>query len=180
VELLPGGFSSVEKFLKTVDRISELSGKGVCFLVIPLVAVILYEIFARYVFQSPTIWVHETAQMIYGAYVILLGAYVLRRNGHVNVEILYGRFTPRTRAAVDLFTWLLFFYFCGLLLWKGGEMAWESLLLGETESTTFAPPVYPIKMMIPLGAFLILLQGLAKFLRDLTFVITGKETVHEH
>ena len=69
----------MEKFLKTVDRISELSGKGVSFLVIPLVAVILYEIIARYVFQSPTIWVHETAQMIYGAYVILLGAYVLRR-----------------------------------------------------------------------------------------------------
>ena len=170
----------MEKFLKTVDRISELSGKGVSFLVIPLVAVILYEIVARYVFQNPTIWVHETAQMIYGAYVILLGAYVLRRNGHVNVEILYSRFTPRTRAVIDLFTWLLFFYFCGLLLWKGWEMAWESFLLGETEPTTFAPPVYPIKMMIPLGAFLILLQGLAKFLRDLTFVITGKETVHEH
>ena len=94
----------MEKFLKTVDRISELSGKGVSFLVIPLVVVILYEIFARYIFQSPTIWVHETAQMIYGAYVILLGAYVLRRNGHVNVEILYGRFAPRTRAAIDLFT----------------------------------------------------------------------------
>jgi TRAP-type mannitol/chloroaromatic compound transport system permease small subunit len=59
-------------------------------------------------------------------------------------------------------------------------MAWESLLLGETEPTSFAPPVYPIKMMIPLGAFLILLQGLAKFIRDLTLVITGKEAVHEH
>jgi len=170
----------VEKFLKTVDRISELSGKGVSFLVIPLVAVILYEIVARYIFGSPTIWVHETAQMIYGAYVILLGAYVLQRGGHVNVDILYGRFRPRVRAAIDLVTWLLFFYFCGLLLWKGGEMAWESLLLGETEPTSFAPPVYPIKMMIPLGAFLILLQGLAKFIRDLTLVFTGKEAVHEH
>jgi TRAP-type mannitol/chloroaromatic compound transport system permease small subunit len=170
----------VEKFLKTVDRISELSGKGVSFLVIPLVAVIMYELIARYVFQSPTIWVHETAQMIYGAYVILLGAYVLQRGGHVNVDILYGRFSRRTRAAIDLFTWLLFFYFCGLLLWMGGEMTWESFLVRETEPTSFAPPVYPIKAMIPIGAFLILLQGLAKFIRDLTLVITGKEVVHEH
>jgi TRAP-type mannitol/chloroaromatic compound transport system permease small subunit len=170
----------VEKFLKRIDRISELSGRIVSYLVLFLVAVILFEIVARYVFQSPTIWVHETAQMIYGAYVILLGAYVLQRGGHVNVEILYGRFKPRTRAAIDLFTWLLFFYFCGLLLWKGGEMAWESLLLGETEPTSFAPPVYPIKMTIPIGAFLILLQGLAKFIRNLNLVITGKEEAHEH
>lgn len=165
----------MKKFLKTIDQISEQSGKAVSFLILFLVVVILFEILARYLFNRPTIWAHETAQMIYGAYVILLGAYVLQRGGHVNVEILYGRFRPRTRAIIDLFTWLLFFYFCGLLLWKGGEMAWGSLLVRETEPTSFAPPVYPIKMMIPLGALLILLQGLGKFIRNLTLAITGKE-----
>jgi TRAP-type mannitol/chloroaromatic compound transport system permease small subunit len=93
----------------------------------------------------------------------------------VNVDILYHRFTPRTRAVIDLFTWLLFFYFCGLLLVKGWEMAWDSFQVRETEPTSFAPPVYPIKMTIPLGALLILLQGLAKFIRDLNLAITGKE-----
>jgi TRAP-type mannitol/chloroaromatic compound transport system permease small subunit len=165
----------MKRFLKTIDRISEQSGKAVSFLIIFLVVVVLFEIFVRYLFNSPTIWAHEIAQMIYGAYVILLGAYVLQRGGHVNVEILYGRFRPRTKAVIDLFTWLLFFYFCGLLLWKGGDMAWDSFLVRETEPTSFAPPVYPIKMMIPLGALLILLQGLAKFIRDLTLAITGKE-----
>ena len=66
-------------FLKTIDQISEQSGKAVSFLVIFLTGVILYEIFARYLFKSPTIWAHEVAQMIYGAYVILLGAYALRK-----------------------------------------------------------------------------------------------------
>jgi TRAP-type mannitol/chloroaromatic compound transport system permease small subunit len=164
----------MKRFLKTIDRISEQSGKAVSFLIVLLVFVILYEIFARYLFNSPAIWAHEIAQMIYGAYVILLGAYVLQRKGHVNVDILYNRFRPRTRAIIDLFTWLLFFYFCGLLLLKGGEMAWDSLKVLETEPTSFAPPVYPIKMMIPLGALLILLQGLAKFIRDLTLAITGR------
>ena len=164
----------MKRFLKVIDRISEQSGKAVSFLVIFLVFVILYEIFVRYLFNSPTIWAHEIAQMVYGAYVILLGAYVLQRRGHVNVDILYNRFRPRTRAIIDLFTWLLFFYFCGLLLLKGGEMAWDSLKVLETEPTSFAPPVYPIKMMIPLGALLILLQGLAKFIRDLTLAITGR------
>jgi TRAP-type mannitol/chloroaromatic compound transport system permease small subunit len=165
----------MKRFLKTIDRISEQSGKAVSFLVLFLVVVILYEIFVRYVFNSPTIWAHEIAQMIYGAYVILLGAYVLQRGGHVNVDILYNRFRPRTRAIIDLFTWLIFFYFCGLLLWKGGEMAWDSFLVRETEPTSFAPPVYPIKMTIPLGALLILLQGLAKFIQDLKLAITGRE-----
>jgi TRAP-type mannitol/chloroaromatic compound transport system permease small subunit len=165
----------MKRFLKTIDRISEQSGKAVSFLIVFLVFVILYEIFVRYLFNSPTIWAHEIAQMIYGAYVILLGAYVLQRGGHVNVDILYHRFRPRTRAIIDLFTWLLFFYFCGLLLWKGGEMAWDSFKVLETEPTAFAPPVYPIKMMIPLGALLILLQGLAKFIRDFNLAISGKE-----
>ena len=165
----------MEKFLKAIDRINEQTGKAVSYLVIILVAVVLYEIFVRYLLNSPTIWAHEISQMIYGAYVILLGGYVLQRKGHVNVDILYNRFTPRTRAVIDLFTWLLFFYFCGLLLVKGWEMAWDSLLVLETEPTSFAPPVYPIKMMIPLGALLILLQGLAKFIRDLRLVISGKE-----
>jgi TRAP-type mannitol/chloroaromatic compound transport system permease small subunit len=170
----------MERFLKTIDQISEKSGKAVSFFILALVGVIIYEIVSRYFFKSPTIWAHEISQMIYGAYVILLGAYALKRGGHVNVDLLYGRFQPRTRAIIDLFTWLLFFYFCGLLLWKGGEMAWDSFVFRETDSTSFAPPLYPIKMMIPLGALLILLQGLAKFIRDLTFAVTGKGQPHEH
>jgi len=165
----------MEEYLQVIDRLNEKVGRGVSYLIILLVAVILYEIFARYGFNRPTIWAHETSQMIYGAYVILLGGYVLKRGGHVNVEILYGRFSPRRKAMIDLFTWLLFFFFCGLLLVKGWEMAWDSFQVRETEPTAFAPPVYPIKMMIPLGALLILLQGLAKFIRDLTLIPSPKD-----
>ena len=165
----------MQKFLKTIDRINENIGKAVSYLILFLVGVILYEIFVRYLLNSPTIWAHETSQMIYGAYVILLGGYVLQRGGHVNVDIIFNRFKPRTRAIINLFTWLLFFYFCGVLFLKGGEMAWDSFKFRETEPTAFGPPVYPIKMMIPLGARLILLQGLAKFLREFNRASSGKE-----
>jgi TRAP-type mannitol/chloroaromatic compound transport system permease small subunit len=165
----------MKRFLRMIDRINERTGRLVSYLIIILVAVILYEICARYLFNRPTIWANEISQMIYGAYVILLGGYVLRQEGHVNVEILYGRFSPRKRAVIDLFTWLLFFFFCGLLLVKGWDMAWDSFKVRETKPTTFGPPLYPIKMMIPLGALLILLQGLAKFVRTLHFAITGRK-----
>lgn len=165
----------MERFLKWIDRTNEYLGKAVSYFMLVLVVVILYEIFVRYVLNSPTIWAHEVSQMIFGAYILLLGGFLQERKGHVNVEILYVHFKPRTRAAINLFTWLLFFLFCGVLLVKGWEMGWDSFKYRETESTAFAPPVYPIKMMIPLGALLLLLQGLVKYIRDLRVVITGKE-----
>lgn len=170
----------MNRFLHTVSQINEKVGKVISYLITILVGVILYEICARYLFNRPTIWAHEVSLMIFGPYVILLGGFVLQRGGHVNVEIIYGRFSPRSKAIIDLFTWLLFFVFCGLILIKGWEIAWDSFKVRETEPTSFAPPVYPIKMMIPLGAFLLFLQGLAKFLQNLIFVISGKEVSHEH
>jgi TRAP-type mannitol/chloroaromatic compound transport system permease small subunit len=165
----------MNRFLKAVDWVSETSGKGVSFLILLLTAVVLYEIIARYIFNSPTIWAHEVAQMIFGTYVILMGAYVLKHGSHVNVESLYNRFSPRMRALLDLFTWSLFFLFCGLIFWKGAGMAWDSFLVRETGPTSFAPPIYPFKAMIPLGALLILLQGSAKYLRAILLIASGKE-----
>ncbi len=170
----------MEKFFAWIDRINIFIGTLVSYFTVLLVGVILYEIFFRYVLNSPTIWAHEVSQMIYGAYVILLGGFLQQRDGHVNVEILYLKFKPRTRAVIDLFTWLLFFVFCGTLLVKGWAMAWDSFMYRETEATAFAPPVYPIKMMIPLGAFLLLIQGIVKYIRTIRQAVTGKEEVHEH
>ena len=108
----------------------------------------------------------------------------MRKGIHVNVELLYGKFSPRTKAAVDLFTWILFYLFCGLILVKGWEMAWDSFQLGETEPTPFAPLLWPIKMTIPLGALLILLQGAVKSIRDVQTLLSGaapeKGDGHEH
>jgi TRAP-type mannitol/chloroaromatic compound transport system permease small subunit len=165
----------MKKFLKVIDRMNEMIGKAISFLILVLVSVIVYEIFVRYIFNSPTIWANEISQMVYGAYVILLGGYLQQRDGHVNVDILYSRFKPRTRAIINLFTWLLFFAFCGVILLKGGEMAWDSFLYRETDPTVFAPPIYPLKMLIPLGALLLLLQGMVKYIGDIKVAITGKE-----
>ena len=165
----------MKMFFKVIDRMNELIGKAISYLILVLVGVIVYEIFVRYILNSPTIWAHEISQMVYGAYVILLGGYLQQRKGHVNVDIIYQRFKPRTRAIIDLATWLLFFAFVGVLLIKGGEMAWDSFLYRETDPTAFAPPIYPLKMLIPLGALLLLLQGLVKYIGDIKVAITGKE-----
>ena len=158
-----------------IDSISEWTGKIVSFLVIVIIGVTIWEVILRYVFNAPTIWAFDAAYLIFGAYGVLGGAYTLNLKGHVNVDILYGRFPLRVRAVFDLATSIFFFLFCGLLLWKGGEMAWSSLKIMERGSSAWNPPVYPIKLTIPIGAFLLLLQGIAKFIRDLIIATTGKE-----
>ncbi len=165
----------MKKALGLIDSISEWSGKIVSFLVIAFTLVILYEVIARYVFNSPTIWAQEVSVALYGVYIVLIGAYVLRIGQHVNVDIIYNRFPPRIRAAVNLFTWLLFFLWVGTLIWKGWQSGWSSFLVREREPTTFGLPVYPVKLCIPVGAFLLFLQGLATYIRNAVFAVTGKE-----
>ena len=156
----------IERFLSFIDSINEWGGRIFCFLIIPIIGIVMLEVMLRYVFNAPTIWAHETSTMIFGAHFALGGAYTLLHRGHVNVDILYGRFPPRGQAIIDLITSTLFFLFCGLMLWKGAEFAWASILGRETSYTVWGPPLYPLKAVIPIAAFLLLLQGLAKFIRD--------------
>ncbi len=164
------------RFLRVIDHISNWSGKIGSFLILFMIAIVVYEVVLRYVFDSPTLWAHETAQFIFGAMTILGGAYALFHGAHVKMDVLYSRFSPRTKAILDLITAFLFFIFCAVLLWTGGEEAWESIALLERSNSQWRPPIYPIKVVVPVAAFLILLQGLAKFIRDLITTATGKET----
>ena len=99
---------------------------------------------------------------------MLGGGYVFLHEGHVRLDALYERFTPRVKAILDLITFIFFFIFCGVLIWKGWLMGWDSLMMLERTQSAFAPPLYPIKLVIPVGAGLLILQGLAKFIRDLS------------
>ena len=115
--------------------------------------------------------------MIFGATWVLGGAYVLSRDAHVKMEVVYTRLPLRWRAILDLITAPVFFAFVGILLWQGWKMALMSISVLEHTNTMWGPPAYFSKMVIPLGAALILLQGLAKFIRDLITAITGKQLV---
>ena len=136
---------------------------------------LVYEVIMRYGFNSPTIFAHETSLFLYGGTGMLVGGYVLLHNAHVRMDAVYGRLSPRSKAILDLITASIFFYLCGLVLWQGWGMGYRSLMAGEYTMTPWAPPYYPLKMAIPVAAFLILLQGLAKFIRDFFLAFRGRE-----
>ena len=166
----------MRRVLATIDSISEWSGKLISVLIFFLTFLLLYDVIMRFVFNAPTIWCHELALHIFGAYAVLAGPYVLRHDEHVNTDIVYRLFSKRGRAIIDSFTYLLFFLFIGVLLRYGYMIAERSVELRETVSPSpWASPLWPVKLTIPLAAFLMLLQGLAFYIRTLKLAITGKE-----
>ena len=163
------------RVLSIIDRLSEWSGRIAGFLVIFTILVMVYEVVARYGFKAPSIWGFELTIFLCVTAMIIGGAYTLRYGGHVNVDILHSHFSLRGRAILDLVTATLFFAFVGMLAWKGWEFAWGSVKYFEHTDSLWSPPIYPFKMMLPIAAWLLLLQGLVKFIRDLDTAITGKE-----
>jgi len=160
--------------LSIIDSISEWSGRVVCFLIPCTVVVMVYEVVARYGFNAPTEWAYESTIFLFGACMIIGGAYTHRYGAHVNVDIVYGRLSSRGKAILDLFTTMLFFLFVGILLWRGWEFGLTSVRNLEHTDTLWSPPIYFFKMTLPIGAGLLFLQGLAKFIRNLTTAVTGR------
>ena len=161
--------------LTIIDGLNRWVARIVSWVVILIIAATVYEVAMRYLFNAPTDWVFEFNYLVHGPYFLLLGAYTFAQRGHVNVDILYSRLSPRARAILDLFTAPVFFFFLIMMLWFGGKFALASLSFRETLSSAWAPPIYPVKLVIPLAAGLLILQGLAKFIRDLHLALTGRE-----
>jgi len=159
--------TSLKTLMSIIDKVNDRVAILLSYFLFFFFVLLLVEVVLRYFFNSPTVWANELAQMLFGAYAILAGGYILRIGGHVNVDILYSRLSRKSRAALDIVTSLLFFLFCGMLLIYGGSLAWDSLSRFEHSQSAWNPPLYPAKLMIPLASFLLMLQGLAKLIRDI-------------
>ncbi|MBN1225437.1 MAG: TRAP transporter small permease subunit [Deltaproteobacteria bacterium] len=160
--------------LKSIDSLSILFGKFCKLMIVATIAAIIPEVISRYLYGRSFVPVHDLVWMFCGTMYMLGGSYTLLQDGHVKVDVIYARFQPRTRAILDIITFPLFCAFCGVLCWQGAKGFWDSFKVLETTVTPWGGPVWLFKLTIPIGAFLLLLQGLAKFIRDLKIVV-GRE-----
>jgi len=154
-------------WLDRIDKVNAWMGRIVSFMIPIVIGITVYEVVMRYVFNSPTIWVHETSDHLFAFSFLLGGAYTFSQGGHVKVDVFYNHFSERNKAILDICTSFFFFLFVGLLLWKGGEMAWESVRLLERSQTPWGPYVFQVYLAVPTAAFLLFLQGLAFLMRDI-------------
>lgn len=173
VRCKPGGhfhvFSKVvlmQKLLLFVDKVSTFVGRFFSWSIVGLTFLISWEVFSRYVLNTPHPWAQDVQIMLYGILFMFAGAYTLAHGGHVRGDVLYGFFEPRTQASIDLLLYIVFFL-PGIfaLTYAGWTYANESLAIAEK---TFSPdplPLYPFKFVIPVAGFFLLLQGLIEIVR---------------
>jgi TRAP-type mannitol/chloroaromatic compound transport system permease small subunit len=153
-------------YVAWIGVINQWVGYLLSFLVLPLTLITVIEVILRYGFSRPTIWAWDVNVMLMGALSVLSGGYVFLKEGHVVMDLVVSRLSPRVRAVISLVTSLLFFFGIGILVWQGGLEARDSLIIRERVNSVWGPPLYPLKILFPIGAFLLLLQGVATFIRD--------------
>lgn len=153
-----------------LSKVSIAAGVLAGWLVVPLVLTICYDVAARYLFNSATIWAYEIGYMLTGANFLLAIAYVTYEGGHIRVDILYDRLSERGQRLVDLFTygcivvpfslwasWSLYFYF--LDAWQTGE---------GTGQSAWNPPLWPFRLVYFISFALLALQSLLELAKRIS------------
>lgn len=165
----------MKKFVRAVDAFNEFFGKYVALLVLPLVFVVVYEVVARKVFHAPTVWAFEVTVWLYGAHFMLGAAYTHLHDRHVRIDILSHQLPEKVQIWLSLITFVFIFIpFVGCLSYASVVYAAHAWSISEHSWSAWKPPLYPFKTVMPVGLILLLIQGLAKFIRDI-YRLKGEE-----
>jgi TRAP-type mannitol/chloroaromatic compound transport system permease small subunit len=161
--------SSLARAARRIDRLAIWSGRLACWLLVPLVLGLTYEVAARYLFNAPTIWAYDLTFMLYGSFFMLGAAFALQRKGHVRTDMYYDRWPARRQAMVDLVCYVVIFLpFVYVLIFTGWGYFWKAFDINETfVSSAWQPITWPFKLSMPLAGALLLVQGIAEVLRCL-------------
>lgn len=171
-------------FLFFIDRLSQWVGKAFGWCILVLCLATTYEVFVRYVLGAPTSWAFDVSYIMYGTLFMMAGAYTLSRNAHVRGDFVYRLWPPRIQASIEIVLYFIFF-FPGILalIYAGIDYAAESVSFmpygptgpwGEISINSPAGvPVFPLKIILPLACFFLLLQGIAEAIRCVQCIKTG-------
>ena len=166
----------LEKISTMIDTFSRKEGEWSALLILPLTFIVIYEVIMRYVFDAPTIWGFEATTFIYGVHFMLGLAYTLVTDGHVKVDIFTARAKRRTQAVIVIITNLVIFLpvFTCMTIWAW-KYAITSTLQHELNSTSWAPPIWPIKLIMAVAFSFLLIQGISTVLKAIHSLSSAKK-----
>jgi len=141
-------------------------GRFAMYLLYPMGAILLYSTVMRVIFGIPINWVMEMSQFMLSAYYLLGGAYSLQIDAHVRMDLFYGAMKPRTRAITDALTILFVIFYLAVLFGGGVSSTSYAIEYGQKNYTAWAPVMWPIKTIMTIGVFLMLLQAISSFFKD--------------
>jgi TRAP-type mannitol/chloroaromatic compound transport system permease small subunit len=158
-----------------IDAVNEKVGRVVAYALVPLTAVVAYEVFMRKLFNAPTTWAFEMTVYLYGFHYMMAMGTTMKYDKHIRIDIITLQLSERVQLYLRLITfWLVFVPFVGAMLWAGTEYAAKSWMQLEHSWSAWKPPLYPYKTVIPVSLALLLLQGAANFIREL-YLLKGEK-----
>lgn len=172
-------------FLYFIDRLSAWVGKAFAWCILILTFATSYEVFVRYVLRDPTDWAFDISYIMYGTLFMMAGGYALSRNAHVRGDFVYRLWPPRIQAGIELVLYFILFYPGVIALVYAGIIyaneSWGYMPYGFTgpagEISVNSPagvPIAPVKTILPVAAFILLLQGIAETIRCVMCLKNGK------
>src|SRR5688500_1013328 len=178
---MPAPSPGLIRMVRVIDKFTDTTGTWVAWLNIPLVLAVSYEVFARYVFNAPTIWSFDITYMLYGTIFMLGAAYALHKGAHIRTDFFFAEWSVRTKGMIDSVAYVVsFFPSLIIFLWVSWGEGWYSYTINETsEQTPWRPILWPYKMMIPLAVLLLLIQGVSETIKSLWAARTGIELEHK-
>ena len=156
------------KSIINIDKFSKWIGSVVCWILMPLIFAMTYEVLARKLFLAPTIWAYDISRFLYGALFMLGAGYALSRGVHIRADFLYRNFKIKNQGLIDFWLYLLF-CFPGLIvfLYMTFGFVLESIQRGERGmDTTWMPYMWPIKTCLLIGIIFLLIQGFSELLKS--------------
>ena len=159
-----------------IDKFSKWVGNVVCWILMPLIFAMTYEVLARKLFLAPTIWAYDISRFLYGALFMLGAAYALSKGVHIRADFLYRNFKTKNQGKIDFWLYLLF-YFPGLLVFLYMTIGFvgESIQRGEKGmDTTWMPYMWPIKTCLLVGIIFLLIQGVSELFKSYWAATRGK------
>jgi TRAP-type mannitol/chloroaromatic compound transport system permease small subunit len=155
------------KLTDFIDWFSEQSGTLVAFWTVSAVVAYTYEVVARFIFNSPTIWVSEACFLLFGMQYLLSGAFALHHGSHVRVDVLYIKLSERGRVGMDIFTSVFFFIFALAMAGTSWSFMMDSIRMSETTVETWQIHYGPVKTTMFAGSILLLMAGVSKLIKDI-------------
>ena len=164
------------KTIVSIDKFNKTIGNIVCWITIPLILGMVYEVLARKLFLAPTIWAYDMSRFLYGALFMLGAGYALSKGVHIRADFLYRNFKTKTQGRIDFWLYLLF-YFPGLIvfLYMTTIFVQESIMRNERGmDTTWMPYMWPIKSCLWFGIIFLLVQGVSELFKSYYAMIKGR------
>ncbi|WP_372966159.1 TRAP transporter small permease subunit [Marinobacter sp.] len=147
--------------LRIIETFNLITGKVFSFFVFLGMAIVVYEVIARYVFNAPSVWAPGYTQRVFAGYFILIGAYTLIKGGHVRVDILLDTRSPRWNAFTNILNYLALVIWTLALSYEAWFYFIDAWEFNELDDSALRHPMWPVNLTLFIGTSLILVQGIS-------------------